>query len=193
MEARSIEDTLITQQLDERAPRRADSDQEIEAYCRLAEEVVQSADNVVTEIAPLARELCHAGSAGISLMETDGAANAVIRWEAVAGQLSPSQGLVMPRDSSPCGLSAERGAPLLFDRPGRGFAAFQQLRTGGGIPGGAHARARGAIARRALDRDPWVGAQVRRHGLPHPAAPRAFHDSRPPHHGRDQATRHAGS
>ena len=85
MEVRSIEDTLITQQLDERTPRRSDSDQEIEAYCKLAEGVVQRADDVMTEIAPLARELCHAGSAGISLMETDADANAVIRWEAVAG------------------------------------------------------------------------------------------------------------
>ena len=127
MEVRSIEDTLITQQLDERTPRRSDSDQEIEAYCKLAEGVVQRADDVMTEIAPLARELCHAGSAGISLMETDADANAVIRWEAVAGQLAPSQGLVMPRESSPCGLSAERQDPLLFDRPGRGFAGFRQL------------------------------------------------------------------
>ena len=60
MEVRCIEDTLITQQLDERTPRRSDSDQEIEAYCKLAEEVVQSAANVMTKIAPLARELCHA-------------------------------------------------------------------------------------------------------------------------------------
>jgi len=127
MDVRSIEDTLITQQLDERTPRRSDSDEEIEAYCKLAEEVVQSADNVMTKIAPLARELCHAGSAGISLMETDADANAVIRWETVAGELAPSQGLVMPRESSPCGLSAERQVPLLFDRPARGFAAFRQI------------------------------------------------------------------
>ena len=60
-------------------------------------------------------------------METDPAGNAVIRWEAVAGELAPHLGLLMPRDESPCGLCTERRAPLLFDRPGRSFTAFEKL------------------------------------------------------------------
>jgi two-component sensor histidine kinase len=127
MEPQSIEETLITGQLDERTPRRSDPDREIEAYCRLAEEVVEFADDVLGEIAPFASNLCHAGSAGISLMKTDPDGGAVIRWEAVAGQLASQRGFSVPRDGSPCGLSAERRSPLLFDRPGRVFPAFRKF------------------------------------------------------------------
>jgi two-component sensor histidine kinase len=127
MAPQGIGETLITQSLDERAPRSSDANLEIQAYCKLAQEVVEFADDVLKEIAPLARDLCHAGSAGISLLETDPAGNPVIRWEAVAGQLEPNQGLLMPRDESPCGLCTERRAPLLFARPASAFQVFEPL------------------------------------------------------------------
>jgi hypothetical protein len=92
MKPRSIEDTLITEQLDERAPRRSDPDREIEAYCKPAEEVVEFADNVLKQIVPLAGDLCCADSAGISLMKTNADGSTVIQWEAVAGQLAPQPG-----------------------------------------------------------------------------------------------------
>ena len=127
MEPEGIAETLITQLLDERTPRGSDASLEIQAYCKLAEEVVEFADDVLKEIAPLARDLCLAGAAGISLLETDPEGAPVIRWQAVAGELATNQGLVMPRDESPCGLCTERQAPLLFDRPGRSFTAFEKL------------------------------------------------------------------
>jgi two-component sensor histidine kinase len=129
METQNIEQALITGQLDERTPRHSDSDREIEAYCTLAEKVVEFADDVLKQIAPLAGDLCRAGSAGISLMATGSDGNVVIKWEAVAGQLASHQGFSVPRDDSPCGLSAERRAPLLFDRPARVFPAFRKLGT----------------------------------------------------------------
>src|SRR5262245_55387105 len=126
MDQRSIEDTLITQRLDERPPRSSEPNREIEAYCKLAEEVVEFADDVLKEIAPLALGLCHAGSAGISLLETDPEGKPLIRWEAVAGALEPRQGVTIPQEDSPCGLAAAQRAPLLFDRPERAFPVFRE-------------------------------------------------------------------
>ena len=52
-----IAETLITHLLDERTPRGSDASLEIQAYCKLAEEVVEFADDVLKEIAHLARGL----------------------------------------------------------------------------------------------------------------------------------------
>jgi two-component sensor histidine kinase len=127
MQPQGIAETLITQLLDERSPRSSDPNLEIQAYCKLAEEVVEFASDVLQEIAPLARNLCHAGSAGISLLETDPDGNPVIHWSVVTGALAPNQGLRMPRDESPCGLCTERRSPLLFARPGLVVPAFAEL------------------------------------------------------------------
>ena len=65
-----------------------------------------------------AMELCRAQSAGISLLEEDGAH---FYWPAVAGQWAAYVGGGTPRDYGPCGTVLDRGAPQLFSRPQRHF------------------------------------------------------------------------
>jgi two-component sensor histidine kinase len=128
MDQASIGETLITDQLDRRTPRPPDAEREIAAYCALAEKIVGSADDVLSEIAPLALDLCDAGSAGIALLESDTEGAPLIRWHAVAGALAAQQGLALPQDQSPCGLCAAERKPLLFVRPQRAFAAFEAMK-----------------------------------------------------------------
>lgn len=63
-------------------------------------------------------QLCRAQSAGISLLEEDGAH---FYWPAVAGQWAAQAGGGAPREFGPCGTVLDRNAPQLFTRPERHF------------------------------------------------------------------------
>jgi two-component sensor histidine kinase len=76
----------------------------------------------------LARNLCHAGTAGLSLFKPDAANLPVVRWELVRGELAHHQGLDTPVRSSPCGLCLEAGATILVSRPVRAFAWLEDTR-----------------------------------------------------------------
>src|SRR5262249_51113609 len=128
MDQASIGETLITDQLDRRTPRPPDAEREIAAYCALAEKIVGSADDRLSELAPGAWDLWDAGWAGIALLEGDTEGAPLIRWHAVAGALAAQQGLALPQDQSPCGLCAAERKPLLFVRPQRAFAAFEAVK-----------------------------------------------------------------
>jgi signal transduction histidine kinase len=67
----------------------------------------------------VAVELCHADTAGISLLEGD-----VFRWEALAGVFAEARNGTMPRDASPCGVVIDRNAIQLMNRPDRCFPAL---------------------------------------------------------------------
>jgi two-component sensor histidine kinase len=69
----------------------------------------------------VARNLCHAGSAGLSLFKTDGANLPIVRWELVRGELARYEGLDTPVGSSPCGLCLEADATIVVSRPARAF------------------------------------------------------------------------
>jgi two-component sensor histidine kinase len=75
----------------------------------------------------LARTLCHAETAGLSLLKPDGATGTTVRWELVRGALAPYQGLDSPLDRSPCGLCLDAGATILVSRPVQAFAWLEDM------------------------------------------------------------------
>jgi len=75
-----------------------------------------------------ARNLCQAGTAGLSLFKPDGANLPVVRWELVRGDLAQYQGLDTPVSCSPCGLCLDAGTTILVSRPERAFAWLEDTR-----------------------------------------------------------------
>ena len=76
----------------------------------------------------LARSLCHAETAGLSLLKPDGANGTTVRWELVRGALAHYEGLDTPLISSPCGLCLVAGATILVSRPVQAFAWLEDMR-----------------------------------------------------------------
>jgi len=76
----------------------------------------------------VARNLCHAGTAGLSLFKPDAANLPVVRWELVRGELARYEGLDTPVRHSPCGLCLDAGATILVSRPARAFAWLEDTR-----------------------------------------------------------------
>jgi PAS domain S-box-containing protein len=75
---------------------------------------------ILQKLVETARDLCHAGSAGISILEPGGKAG-VFRWHAIAGQLASNTGRCVLREASPSGIVIDRDASLLFSYPERYF------------------------------------------------------------------------
>jgi two-component sensor histidine kinase len=76
----------------------------------------------------IARVLCRAGTAGLSLIRQNAADETMVRWELVRGALTPYEGLDTPVASSPCGLCLDAGATILVSRPVRAFAWLEDTR-----------------------------------------------------------------
>jgi two-component sensor histidine kinase len=76
----------------------------------------------------IARTLCHAGTAGLSLFKTDRANLTTVRWELIRGELARYEGLDTPVSCSPCGLCLDAGATILVSRPVRAFAWLEDTR-----------------------------------------------------------------
>jgi signal transduction histidine kinase len=87
----------------------------------LAAEMTANPRNMLQKLVEAALDLCHAGSAGISLYEGN-----VFRWEALAGVMAPMRNSSMPREASPCGVCIDRDAPQLMHFPIRYFPAVPE-------------------------------------------------------------------
>jgi two-component sensor histidine kinase len=74
----------------------------------------------------VARILCRAGTAGLSLFKPDRAHNMMVRWELVRGGLANYEGRNTPLGCSPCGLCLDAGATILVSRPQRAFAWLEE-------------------------------------------------------------------
>ena len=109
-----LEAVLITAQLPQRTSRAADFQAENNALCRLANEVSASPTTLLHTLALTARELCSAGSAGISLLEKN---SSVFRWHAISGVIDDHVWGTAPRNFSPCGVVLDRQSAQLFSRP----------------------------------------------------------------------------
>ena len=75
-------------------------------------------------ILEIARVLCHAGTAGVSLLRLNNAGETVVHWEAVSGALAAYEGIDMPRQSTPCGRCLDVRTAILVSRPARFFTAL---------------------------------------------------------------------
>ena len=116
-----LESIVATPQLYSRPSRPSDFEAEARAMEALTQELAKPCGRILGRLVEAALELCHAHSAGISIIE-HGATGVVFRWNAVAGEFSPHQGGSLPRNESPCGIVLDRNAAQLIAYPHRYFA-----------------------------------------------------------------------
>lgn len=114
-----LDKVLVTEELSRRAPRQPDYAAENEALSALAETMAQTPQTILQKLVEFALQLCHAGSAGVSILDRGGE---TFRWRAIAGQFAANVGLGMARNASPCGTVLDRNCMLLFAHPERHFS-----------------------------------------------------------------------
>ena len=90
-----------------------------EGLRRIARVFADRPQRILQELADVARELCAADSAGISVEEV-GESKHDFRWVATSGRYKLLQNATLPYDFAPCGISLARGKPQLL-RVGQPF------------------------------------------------------------------------
>lgn len=123
---RGVDDVLITGELSTRPSRTPDYEAESRALGLLAKGMATDPRGMLQECAELAMELCHADSAGISILEPGGASG-ILRWHAAAGEFAVNLDGTMPREASPCGTVMERDCVLLFKEAEGFFPALKSV------------------------------------------------------------------
>ncbi|KOP27710.1 histidine kinase [Hapalosiphon sp. MRB220] len=121
----TLEDILITEELSWRNPREANLLKENQALQALARQLVNQPPKILQNLVDIALDLCSAGTAGVSLIETTPTGEEIFRWNVLAGTLEQYVGGTTPRDFSPCGVCLDRGSPQLFSHPEQYFTYFQ--------------------------------------------------------------------
>lgn len=121
----TLESVITTAELSRRPTRPRDHASENRAVLALMDEMtgaigIAGADSVLQRLVETALQLCRAHSAGVSLVERDGAEE-IVRWRAVAGPWAKFLGGSMARAGSPCGTALERNMPLLMTHPERHY------------------------------------------------------------------------
>lgn len=99
---------------------------EAEALRNLVAGFAENSQDNLTKLSEVAMELCHADSAGISLLE-EAEGSSVFRWKAAAGRMKNFIGGIMPRNESPCGIVFNESCYQLLKNPIRAFPAIGQL------------------------------------------------------------------
>ena len=124
-----LNDVLITEDLSRRPPRQPNFHAENQAMRSLAQQLAQTRERMLQHLVDLAVELCNAGTAGVSLVETQRDGNVGFRTFAKAGKLASYAGGCTPRKESPCGVCLEQGTAVLFAYPERYFTYLQTVNT----------------------------------------------------------------
>jgi len=140
-----LESVISTAELNRRPPRLPDYAAENRALVALAHQLTAAPDAILQKLAEAALTLCHAQSAGISLVAEDGK---TLYWPAIAGQFACHIGEGTPRDFGPCGTVMDRDSPLLFSHPERHFpylAITPRIEEGLLIPFHVNGQAAGTI------------------------------------------------
>ena len=123
-----LEDILITEELIHRLPKTPNLQAENQAMHTLARQLASSPQTMLKTLVTMARDLCKAGTAGVSLLETNKSGGKVFRLVALTGELEQYEMMEAPVNFSPCGVCLERGAPQLYSYPARYFTYFQQAK-----------------------------------------------------------------
>lgn len=116
-----LDSVISTPMLTARPTRAPDHVAENDALIALAEKMATSPNDVLQKLAETALALCHAQTAGVSLLESDGER---FYWPALAGVWASHVGGGMPRGFSPCGTVLDRDAAQLMSHPERHFQYF---------------------------------------------------------------------
>jgi PAS domain S-box-containing protein len=113
-----LESVITTAELKRRPSRAPDYAAESRALVELAREMAVSPNNILQNLVETALVLCHAHSAGISMLDDE---RKRFRWIAIAGRWADHLGGGTPRDFSPSGTVLDRDVALLFSHPERHF------------------------------------------------------------------------
>jgi signal transduction histidine kinase/CheY-like chemotaxis protein len=97
-----------------RLSRPRDYEAENRALVALADELSNHPRNLLQKLAEIALQLCHADSAGISILEPDGKS---FRWHACAGVFASNLDVLMRGASSPFAVAVAQDEPILFEDP----------------------------------------------------------------------------
>lgn len=116
-----VTDVLITEELFLRSQRQPRFEAESKALRTLARVAANSPEKLLDTLLQLAVELCHADSAGLSLLEITTAGDRIFRWTNLSGVLRDHIGGFTPREFSPCGVCLDHGSAQLFSYPERYF------------------------------------------------------------------------
>lgn len=90
-----------------------------EGMRRLARVFAEQPERILQELVDVARELCRADSAGVSIAEA-GDDPPTFHWAATSGKYVPFRNAKLPYDFAPCAICLERDAPQQF-RVGQAF------------------------------------------------------------------------
>ncbi|MEX0803376.1 MAG: ATP-binding protein [Candidatus Binatia bacterium] len=120
----SLEDVVLNSELVYRPSRPANYEAENEALIALAQIMADSPELILQRLAETALDLCHADTAGISLLENHNGEE-VFRWEALAGVYADRLNHLMPRNASPCGTTIDRNTTQLMYMAERFFPALK--------------------------------------------------------------------
>ena len=124
----TLKEVLITRQLAFRrlpAPR---SGQEVSSLKQLADCFRAPEGVILQKFTDLTLEVCDAGSAGVSLLETSDSGEEIFCWAALSGGLAPCAGFTTSRYASASGACLDEGGPILLDRPARAFLYLDEIR-----------------------------------------------------------------
>lgn len=118
----ALDAILCTEELTRRPSRPAEFEKENRALIGLIQTMVDSPNDILQKLADTICEMLGCGSAGISLLTSDGGTR--FYWPAVSGVWKPHIGGGTPRDFGPCGDVLDRNRPLLFKHVERRYAYF---------------------------------------------------------------------
>jgi PAS domain S-box-containing protein len=122
----SLDEVLITKELSHRMPRSVDPSAESQVLAILARQLAEQPQAMFKSLVAAALDLCKAGTAGLSLLETTDNGEEIFRWVALAGTYEAYEGKTTPGPFSPCGTCLERKTPQLYLYPARYFTYFDQ-------------------------------------------------------------------
>jgi signal transduction histidine kinase len=122
-----LEHILITAKLKSRRWRKPNAHAENAALQGLARVMASAPEDLIDSLLKAALELCSAGTAGLSLLETGPQGEQIFRWTNLAGALGKHIGGTTPRDFSPSGVTMDAHAPQLFAYPARRFQYLNGL------------------------------------------------------------------
>ena len=120
----SLDDVIITSELTHRSSRAPDYRAELRAIKMLVSAMSEAPDEFWQRLAEAALQLCRAGTAGASLLDTESGVE-VFRLAAVVGVLSGSVPDTIPRDGTPCAAAIDRDGPQLLRFPERVFPSLK--------------------------------------------------------------------
>src|SRR5688500_7142956 len=121
-----LDAVIANEELGRRRPRQRLRDGLPQALERLRRDLATSPRRILKNLTDTALELCQAHSAGVSLLESEGARQ-FFRWHAVSGKWAPLVWTTLPREFSPCGTVLDRKAAQLMIDPQRYFTPLANV------------------------------------------------------------------